>query len=97
MCRADEVNALCCAMACATPVIVTPDVGLAQAVTHAAAGLVTDGSPDVLARALNSLLSDPERCHAMGAAGRRLAMSTFSWDAIAERTEQMCSLPVRRR
>jgi alpha-maltose-1-phosphate synthase len=42
--------------------------------------------PAELAAALNSLLADPDRAAAMGAAGRKRALAEFSWDAIAAQT-----------
>jgi starch synthase len=38
------------------------------------------------AEALNEVVGDPERAAAMGRAGRRRAIESFSWDAIAEQT-----------
>jgi starch synthase len=39
-----------------------------------------------LAAALTSVVTDPDRAHAMGLAGRQRAIEAFSWSAIAERT-----------
>lgn len=75
------------AMACARPVVVTPEVGLAGAIAEAGAGVVVDGAPDRLGPAIALLLSDPERCTRMGLAGLHAAATTFSWDAIARRME----------
>lgn len=71
------------AMACGTPVVVTPEVGLAETVRAAGAGLVVAGEPDALGAAIAGLLADPVRCNAMSAAGRRTAVEMFSWDAVA--------------
>jgi len=39
------------------------------------------------AEALTSVVSDPDRAAAMGRAGRRRAIESFSWAAIAEQTK----------
>jgi starch synthase len=41
------------------------------------------------AAALISVVTDPERAAEMGRAGRRRAIASFSWSAIAERTKQI--------
>jgi starch synthase len=41
------------------------------------------------AAALTSVVSDPARAAEMGRAGRARAISSFSWDAIAERTVEV--------
>lgn len=73
------------AMACAVPVVVTPEVGLAGAIATAGAGVVVAGEPDTFGAALGALASDPERCRRLGDAGRVAAEAQFSWDAIAAR------------
>ena len=39
------------------------------------------------AEALTSVVSDPDRAAEMGRAGRRRAIESFSWTAIAEQTK----------
>lgn len=77
------------AMACGCPVVVTPDVGLADAVAGAGAGLVAAGEPAVFGAALARLIRDPALRRQAGEAGKRLAEDRFSWSAIAERTERL--------
>jgi glycosyltransferase involved in cell wall biosynthesis len=77
------------AMACAVPVVVTPEVGLAATVKAAGAGLVVAGEPAVLGRAIAGLLADPGRGRAMGAAGRAAAEQQFSWAAIGRQVEAL--------
>jgi len=38
------------------------------------------------ADAVNELIADPARAHAMGAAGRERAVAHFGWDVVAART-----------
>ena len=76
------------AMAAGCPVVVTPEVGLARVVGDSGAGLVTNGDPLPLARALNSILTDRNVARAMGNAGRKMVAERFSWDLVAEEMEQ---------
>ena len=71
------------AMACGRPVVVTPEVGLATAIRESGAGVVVDGSPELLSAALRSLLADLEKREQMGNAGARVARNKLSWGAIA--------------
>jgi glycosyltransferase involved in cell wall biosynthesis len=82
-------NAVLEAMAYATPVIVTPGVGLAAEVEAAGAGIVTDGAPAALAAAIERLLADQSLRDDMGRRGRAAAESRFGWDRIAEEMEAL--------
>jgi glycosyltransferase involved in cell wall biosynthesis len=77
------------AMMAGCPVIVTPEVGLANIIRDVGAGLVVDGTPAELTRAINALLQAPEERRKMGEAGRRSARGKFSWDVIATDMEQV--------
>jgi glycosyltransferase involved in cell wall biosynthesis len=74
------------AMACGAPVVTTPafsDLGLVEdGVTGL---LVPAGDPAALAQAIETLLADPERAAALGAAARRRAEEGFGLPALAER------------
>ena len=59
------------ALACGTPVVLSPGCGLPE--VDGVAGIVCDGSAAGAAAALISLLRDPERGEALGAAGRTFA------------------------
>jgi glycosyltransferase involved in cell wall biosynthesis len=76
------------AMAAGKPVIVTPEVGIAGLVRDSGAGLVVDGSPDRLAAALSTLVTDRNHGAAMGERGRATAQR-FGWDAIAIQMERL--------
>lgn len=71
------------AMACGVPVVVTPEVGLAPAVQTSQSGLVVDGDPAILGRAIAGLLARPDERLRLGENGRRCVAARFSWDAIA--------------
>ena len=90
------------AMACETAVVATATGGIPEVVVHGETGLLvpidqaTDGTgtplnPDQyvadFAEALTSVVSDPDRAAEMGRAGRRRAIESFSWTAIAEQTK----------
>jgi glycosyltransferase involved in cell wall biosynthesis len=71
------------AMAAGCPVVVTPQVGLAQAVQEGAAGLVTEGTPDALGGALRELFAAPQRRAEMGRNGIGMARERFGWPVVA--------------
>lgn len=77
------------AMAASTPVIVTPEVGVADLVRESGTGLVVDGEPSQLGDALQRLWDDGERRAAMGGRGPAWALEHCSWDAVAARMEQL--------
>ena len=76
------------AMAVATPVVVTPEVGLAAEVESSGAGVVATNDPPVLAAALRALLGDPAKREAMGRAGRAAVEARYSWERVAEQMEE---------
>lgn len=71
------------AMLSGCPVVVTTEVGAAEVVEAAGAGIVTDGDPQLLANAINRILDDPILSEGMGEAGRDIAINKYSWDFIA--------------
>jgi glycosyltransferase involved in cell wall biosynthesis len=86
------------AMAVQTPVVVTPEVGLAKDVDAAGAGVVTPNDPPLLADALRALLADQARRAEMGRRGRALVEARFTWDRVAAEMEEhyACSTRSRR-
>lgn len=76
------------AMAAATPVVVTPEVGLAPSVRAIGAGLVAASDAEGIAHAIATLMTDPAR-REMGARGQAAVRERFSWPAVAA---QMASL-----
>ncbi len=77
------------AMAARLPVLISPEVGLADTVAGAGAGVVVQGNIEKWVSAAEGLLGNPERCRQMGRAGRHLAMSRFSGDHVASITKDL--------
>ena len=75
------------AAACAKPVIAGQAGGTGAAVIDGQTGLRVPGADaEAVARALEALLTDPERARAMGMQGLRRVREEFSWESVAERT-----------
>ena len=75
-------------MACETPLVVSRAGAIPEVVgpDGECADLVTPGDVQELYDAVGSLLDDPGRRAAMGAAGRRRVLEHFSWRAVAVAT-----------
>jgi glycosyltransferase involved in cell wall biosynthesis len=56
-------------------------------VWHDVNGLQVDATPDSVGWGLGTLLADHNRCQWMGRNGRATVDAVFSWDNIAEQTE----------
>jgi glycosyltransferase involved in cell wall biosynthesis len=80
-------NVIVEAMMMSTPVVVSPEVGVASDVETARAGVVTRD----FAAAIAEVLGDPRD---YGRNGRALVESTFTWDSVAARMEHeyQCSI-----
>jgi glycogen synthase len=90
------------AMACQTPVVASAVGGIPEVVVDGETGVLVPlelAAPmqpadaaqfeHDLADAINALMADPPRRARMGAAGRRRAVESFGWDAIARRTIEL--------
>jgi glycosyltransferase involved in cell wall biosynthesis len=71
------------------PVVSTKRGGPAEFVWHGVNGLQVDDTPDSVSWGLGNLLADHNRCQWMGRNGRAAVDAAFSWDSIAEQTEQV--------
>jgi glycosyltransferase involved in cell wall biosynthesis len=71
------------------PVLVTPEVGVADLVRKSGGGIVVQGEPAAIARGLDTLLVDPAASRAMGAAGRAYVIARYDWASIAASMETL--------
>lgn len=75
------------AAACARPLVASDLPGCREICRDGVNGiLVTPGSVEALAAAVEALLADPVRCATYGAAGRRIAVDEFREQLVIERT-----------
>ena len=78
------------AMACGVPVVSTTVGGIPELVESGVEGLlVPPADLKAFTRALDSLLGDPARARAMGAAGRARVERSLNWPALAARTSEI--------
>ncbi len=78
------------AMGCEVPVVASDAGGLPEVVEHGVTGLIVPrGDTSALAKAIESLLENPEQARRMGVAGRERALRLFDWDHSAEQFEQL--------
>ena len=92
------------AMACEAAVVATATGGIVEVVVDGETGFLVPiepgddgtGAPrepalfaSDFAERVNALIADPDRAPAMGRAGRRRAVESFAWPAIAEQTSTL--------
>lgn len=78
------------AMACRKPVVATAVGGLPEVVSDGITGLlVKERTPEAMAAAMLRLLGDPQLALQLGRAGRQVAESRFTWEAVARRYEEV--------
>ena len=79
------------AMASGCPVIVSPNVGLAEIVDQYQTGIVVDTQPQILGQKINDLLQSNRLLTAMSRNGRKVAQEQFSWERIADKMQRVYS------
>jgi glycosyltransferase involved in cell wall biosynthesis len=78
------------AMACGTPVVATSAGALPEVMGVGGGGvLVPPDDPDALAKAVASLLEQPETRQRLGARARPRIVASYSWPRVAGRTAQV--------
>jgi glycosyltransferase involved in cell wall biosynthesis len=82
-------NVVAEAMIMSCPVIVTPEVGLAETVREFGAGLITSGQPEDLAAKIHAIHANVDIRSEMGRQGLRAASALFASDVVASRLEAM--------
>jgi glycosyltransferase involved in cell wall biosynthesis len=80
-------NAVLEAMAVGCPVVVSPEVGVADVVQETGAGLVVESRANVLGETLRKLLVNPYLLKEMGERGARCVSEKFSWAVVADQME----------
>jgi len=78
------------AMACGTPVLISPFCHLPE-VAAAGAGMEAGLEPEEIARALAEILADSAARRQMGEAGRRLVAEKFTWPRVGQLTAALCA------
>jgi glycosyltransferase involved in cell wall biosynthesis len=75
------------AMSYGVPVIATRRGGIVDIVEDGGTGVLVEDEPAELARAVASILDDPQRGRALGRAGRASVRERFGWDSIVDRLD----------
>jgi phosphatidylinositol alpha-1,6-mannosyltransferase len=74
------------------PVIGGKSGGTDDAILNGVTGIQVDGNSRVeIANAVIDLLSTPDKAKTMGACGRQRVESEFAWDAVVQRTRELCT------
>lgn len=88
--HASGITAVLEAMACGRPVVVSDTPGMSDYVTHGRTGLLVPvGDTDGFAAAIASLLDDPDRAEAIGAAARDHVVARHSSSTMQARLAQL--------
>lgn len=73
------------ALAAGTPVVATRSDGPDAIIRAGKTGMLTDHTPEALSAAMITLLDDPDRARAMGAAGQRDVLAAFDYERQLDR------------
>ncbi len=69
------------------PVVVTPEVGLAETVAKTESGIVCSGTPEELSKALLRILKDSQLAERFSKNGIKTARTQFSWEEVGRQME----------
>lgn len=83
-------------MACGTPVVGVREAGVRETVVHETTGLLAERDPARLARAIVSLLDDPERRAWLGRQGPPYVQAQWKWERTVQDIEDYLSRMARR-
>lgn len=72
------------AMAVGCPVVVAEEVGAADVVREAKAGLVSSGAPEQLAKNIRTILDDRDLRESMSESGKRAIREKYVWSMVAK-------------
>ncbi len=75
------------AMASGCPVVVTPEVGMADIVRQSGAGMVLAGEPTALSAGIRSLIADRMALKHMGERGREFVARRYTWESVGIQME----------
>lgn len=84
-------KALLEALACGLPAIATRVTGIQNLVSHDASAFLCEINQTSVTRAIQAVLSDPQRMRRLGSIGRELVERNFALDYIVEQELQMLS------
>jgi len=82
-------NSVLEAMRHGVPVVVTPEVGAADAVRQSGGGFVVAGDPETFGAAIGRLVDDASLARVMGQAGQQHSNAHYAWPAVAEQMEEL--------
>jgi glycosyltransferase involved in cell wall biosynthesis len=85
------------AMAAGCPVVVTPEVGIAESVARIGAGVVVEGDAAGLGGAMAAVANDERGRQEMAVRGRAAAASQFAWPVVAAQMEELYQSVLERR
>lgn len=74
-------------MACGTPIVGVKEAGVRETVRDGETGLLVDRDPAALARAIESLLCDPDHAQELGRNGRLHVVNEWTWDHSVDTLE----------
>jgi glycosyltransferase involved in cell wall biosynthesis len=88
----DQSGVAFTAIGAGLPLLLSDVGGFPELAATGAARTFPDGDTAALASAMREMLADPESLQAMARRAREAAATTYSWDAIAQRTLELYAL-----